>query len=96
MCVKYKFDFSKEKDLILKTTRGVGFEDVIDAYKRGKKLSIIENRSKLHKGQRLLVVNINNYAFAAPYVIDKKRKRFFLKTVHPSRKLTEKYILKQK
>lgn len=90
--MKYKFDYSEEKDIILKATRNVSFRDVIDAYKNGKRLANIENRDKKYINQRLLVVNIAGYAFVSPYVIDKQKKRFFLKTVYPSRKFTKKYL----
>lgn len=94
--MKYKFDYSEEKDLILKETRNVSFRDVIQAYKKGKKLADLENKSKGRTNQRLLVVNLEGYAFVAPYVIDEKRKRVFLKTIYSSRKLTKRYLLKQK
>lgn len=90
--MKYRFDYSEEKNLVLKETRGAGFEEVVEAYKKGNKLANIENKSGGYTGQRLLIVNIKGYAFVAPYVIDKIRKRFFLKTVYPSRKYTEKYL----
>ena len=90
--MKYNFDYSREKDLILKESRNVSFRDVIQAYRTGKKLADLENKSKKRTNQRLLVVNIEGYAFAAPYIIDEKRKRVFLKTVYPSRKLTKKYL----
>ena len=92
MSVKYNFDYSREKDLILKESRNVSFRDVIQAYRTGKKLADLENKNKKRTNQRLLVVNIGGYAFAAPYTIDEKRKRVFLKTVYPSRKLTKKYL----
>lgn len=94
--MKYKFDYSREKDLILKETRNVNFKDVIEAYKKGKKLANLKNRNERYANQRLLVVNIARYAFVAPYVIDENRKRVFLKTVYPSRKFTKKYLGKQK
>lgn len=94
--MQYKFDYSKVKDLVLKETRNVSFKDVIEAYKRGKKLADLENKSKGRTNQRLLVVNIGGRVFVAPYVIDENRKRVFLKTVYPSSKLTKKYLLKQK
>ena len=90
--MKYKFDFSLEKDLILRESRGVGFRDIIDAYRAGKKLADFENKSKSHTKQRLLVVNIGGYAFVSPYIIDGKRKKVFLKTIYPSRKFTKKYL----
>lgn len=90
--MQYKFDYSEEKDLILKETRGVSFRDIIQAYKTGGKLADLENKSKGRANQRLLVVNIGKYAFVTPYIIDKKRKRVFLKTIYPSKKLTKKYL----
>lgn len=92
--MKYKFDYSKEKNAILKETRGIGFEDVIRAYRSGKKLAILDNKSKGRKNQKMLIENIKGYAFAAPFVVDHKRKRLFLKTVYPSRKHTKKYLNK--
>lgn len=94
--MRYKFDYSEEKDLILRETRNISFKDVIEAYKQGKRLANLKNKSKGRKNQRLLIVNIGGYAFATPYVIDKKRKVIFLKTVYPSRKLTKKYLEKLK
>lgn len=88
--MKYKFDYSVEKDLVLKESRGVSFKDVIQAYRSGKKLADYESKS--HTNQRLLIVNIGGYVFVVPYVIDEKRKRVFLKTIYPSRKLTKKYL----
>lgn len=92
MFMQYKFDFSHEKNQLLLETRGVGFGDVIRAYRSGKKLADFKHKNK--SKQRLLVVNIKGYAFAVPYVIDDKRNRIFLKTVYPSRKLTKKYLNK--
>lgn len=88
----YGFDYSEEKDLILKATRGISFEDVIEAIDRGKLIANISHDSKKYPNQKLLVVAINKYIYVAPYVIDKKRHKLFLKTVYASRKLTKKYI----
>lgn len=92
--MKYKFDYSNEKDELLKETRGISFRDVIVAYKSGKKIVDLENKSSGRSKQRLLLVNIKGYAFAVPYVIDDKRERIFLKTAYPSRKFTKKYLNK--
>lgn len=90
--MKYKFDYSKEKDQLLKETRGLSFRDVITAYKSGKKIADLKNRSKGRNKQRLLIVNVKGYAYVAPYVIDDKRQRIFLKTIYPSSKLTKKHF----
>ncbi|MBI2596354.1 hypothetical protein HYW46_06495 [Candidatus Daviesbacteria bacterium] len=42
--------------------------------------------------KKILVIKIKEYVYATPYVIDKKRKVVFLKTVYPSRVLADKYL----
>ncbi|OGH50118.1 MAG: hypothetical protein A3H17_01975 [Candidatus Levybacteria bacterium RIFCSPLOWO2_12_FULL_37_14] len=95
MSVKYKgyrIEFSEEKNLLLKETRGTGFEDVIIAIEGKKILADLKHRNKKYIHQRILVIKKEEYAYAVPYVIDLKRKIIFLKTVYPSRVLTEKYM----
>lgn len=92
----YGFDYSEEKDLILKATRGTSFEDVIEAIAKGKLIADISHDSKKYSNQKILVVEIDNYIYAAPYVKDSKRQKLFLKTVYASRKLTKKYIKNEK
>ena len=76
--MKYKFDYSKEKDLVLKETRSISFENVIKAYKQGKTLADLKHTSEKRPNQKLLVVQIGKYAYVAPYVIDEKRKTITL------------------
>lgn len=88
--MKY-FDWDKNKNDLLKEKRGVGFEDVQTAMREGKLLDDFENPSKKHyPNQRMLVVEIDNYAYCVPYVEDPEK--LFLKTIFPSRKATKKYI----
>lgn len=93
MSVKYKFDFSEEKNQILKQTRRVGFEEIIQAIESGDLIDDKKNpNQKKYRGQNLFVVKIGAYAYVVPYVIDRKRQVLFLKTLYPSRKLTKKYL----
>ncbi|OGH18938.1 MAG: hypothetical protein A2868_03700 [Candidatus Levybacteria bacterium RIFCSPHIGHO2_01_FULL_40_15b] len=93
MSVRYKFDFSFEKNQILKQTRGVDFEDVIQAIKSGNLIDDKKNpNQKKYRGQKLFVVKIGVYIYVVPYVIDRKRQVLFLKTLYPSGKLTKKYL----
>lgn len=87
----YLIEFSEEKNLLLKETRGIGFEDVIVAIEKKEILSDLKHINKKFAHQRILVIKKKGYAYAVPYVIDKKRKVIFLKTVYPSRVLTNKY-----
>lgn len=93
--VKYKdedFDFSKEKDRVLKEKRDLGFEDIIQAIKSKDVLDDKKHpNQKKYPGQRLFVVKIGKYIYSVPYVYDRKRKVYFLKTLYPSRKLVKEY-----
>lgn len=89
MVMGYSLDFSQEKSLLLKETRGVDFEDVVEAWEKGRVLDDINNKS--HPNQRMLVVRIKNYIYAVPYVVDRARKKLFLKTIYPSRILMKRY-----
>lgn len=91
--MKYPFDFNKEKSQKLLKSRGVGFEDIINAIENGRLLADVKHFNKVkYPHQRMFIVKIKNYAIAVPYVIDEKRKVFFLKTVYPDRRLTKKYL----
>ena len=88
----YRIEFSEEKNLLLKETRGVGFEDVIVAIEKKEILGDFKHGKKKYGHQRILVIKREEYAYAVPYVIDLTRKIIFLKTVYPSRVLTDKYM----
>ena len=90
--MKFDFDYSEEKNLILRQTREIDFEIVIDAIKSGKSLDDLDNpNQKKYPKQKIFIVKVKKYIYCVPYVIDKKRKVFFLKTIYPSRKLNKKY-----
>ncbi|SMN14180.1 hypothetical protein BHECKSOX2_53 [Bathymodiolus heckerae thiotrophic gill symbiont] len=40
------------------------------------------------------MVNINNYVYVVPFVVDVNKKEIFLKTAFPSRKATKFYNLR--
>ena len=88
--------FSDEKNLILKQTRGVCFDDVIEAIDSGKILDDLEHYSKdKYPNQKVLVIEFDSYAYVVPYVVEKKEGKYrsvFLKTIFPSRKFTRKYV----
>lgn len=95
--MKAKIEFSEEKNILLKETRGVCFEDVIKEIEKGKILADLKHRNqKRYPDQRVLVVKIKNYTYAVPYVFNKRKGVIFLKTVYPSRVLTDKYSRKKR
>ena len=90
--VEYDFDYSEEKNQLLKEARGISFEDIIEALSKNNLLNDIEHFNKQrYKKQRILVVKCRAYVYAVPYVINKKKKHIFLKTIYPSRALKSKY-----
>lgn len=95
--MKPRISYDEGKNLILQQTRGMGFEDVIRAVEQKHILADLKhhNQSK-YPHQRILVINIKNYAYAVPYVIDTKNQAIFLKTIYPSRTLTKKYLRSSK
>lgn len=88
----FSINFSEEKNQVLKATRGVCFDDVIDALELNQELADISHPNNERSNQKVYVVRINNYAYAVPYTLDRKKKEIFLKTVYPSRVLTKKYL----
>lgn len=88
------FDWNPYKNKLLRKTRGVGFEDVVNAIHENCLLTILEhpNREK-YPNQRVYIVAINNYAYAVPFVDNKKV--CFLKTIYPSRKYTKQFLSKK-
>ncbi len=89
--IEVVIDWYEEKNLKLKMERGVGFEDVIIAINEGKILDILEHSNKdKYPHQRLLIVNINNYAYVVPF--EEREGIIRLITIFPNRKMTKKYL----
>jgi len=85
------FAWNDDKNRILKAERQVCFEDVVICIEMGFLLDILEhpNQDK-YKGQKIFVVQIDDYVYLVPFVEDEKK--IFLKTVIPSRKATKRYL----
>lgn len=75
----------------MKAERDVSFEEVIFYIEKGQLLDIVEHPNpEKYKGQRIFIVNINDYAYLVPFV--ETEREVFLKTIIPSRKATKKYL----
>jgi uncharacterized DUF497 family protein len=88
--------FNEEKNQILKATRGIDFEQVIDLIAKGKLLDDKQHPDSNKPHQRIYIIQVDTYAYVIPYVINTDREEIFLKTVYPSRKYTKEYIKKGK
>lgn len=89
---KYKIDFNNDKNLLLKETRGICFDDVAGLIREGKTLANINHKSRVN--QRIFIIKFKGYVYSVPYTLDRKRKIVFLKTVYPSRDFTKVYLSK--
>ena len=88
----FGINFSEEKNQLLKATRGISFDEIIEAISEGNLLADVIHPSKSRANQRLYVVKIKVYAYAVPYVINTQKNEIFLKTAYPNSALTKKYI----
>jgi uncharacterized DUF497 family protein len=89
------FRWDNEKNELLKSTRGVCFEQVVLIMERGEVLDTIEHpNQERYPGQKIAVVMIDAYVYLVPYVVHNEE--IFLKTIIPSRKATNKYVREKK
>jgi len=85
------YNWNKLKNLLLKETRGISFEQVVMHIEQGNLVDIIQHpNSEKYSNQKILIVNINNYICLVPFVENDNKR--FLKTIIPSRKYTKKYL----
>jgi hypothetical protein len=88
--MKY-FDWNTIKNIKLMAERGICFEDIVAALGDGRWLDTVNHpKQSSYPGQKILIVEVNNYVFLVPFVEDNEK--IFLKTIYPSRKFTIKYI----
>ena len=84
------FDWNVNKNELLKTTRNISFEMVLEEISEGRILedSPHPNQEK-YPNQYIFVLKINEYCYIVPYV--QNADTIFLKTIIPSRKMMKKY-----
>ncbi len=89
------FAWNAEKDEWLIRVRGISFERIVCLVEDGEILDIVAHHdSARYPGQRILIVNVDGYAYLVPFV--EGREGFFLKTIIPSRKATQRYLGKRR
>ena len=86
-----RFNWNPDKNEPLREQRGISFEEVLFHIENGDVLDILEHpNQERYQGQRMFIVEIENYAHLVPFMEDEKE--VFLKTVIPSRKATKRYL----
>jgi hypothetical protein len=85
------FDWDMGKNEELKSRRKISFEDIVFSISQDGLLDILEHpNQQKYPGQRIFMVNVDDYAYIEPFI--EEEKRVFLKTIIPSRKMTKKYL----
>ena len=83
------YKWSPDKNKLLYKTRGITFDEVVQAISGGYAVSDVPHwNKKKYPRQRIITVVINGYAYLVPYVKDGES--YFLKTIIPSRKANRK------
>ena len=91
--MKY-FDWDEEKNNLLRLTRNISFEEIIFSLANDKLLEIVEHPNKeKYPNQKIFIVEVKEYAYLVPFVEDEKK--YFLKTIYPSREATKRYLRKK-
>jgi uncharacterized DUF497 family protein len=85
------FDWTDDKNELLKKERGVSFEQVELAIASGDLMDRVRhpNQTK-YPNQKVFLVRIENYVYSVPYVEDEES--IFLKTIIPNSQATKKYL----
>ena len=83
------FKWNVEKNETFAKERGITFEEVVQGIESGVKVIETDHpKKKKYPNQRILIIDINGYAYMIPFVKDDHE--YFLKTIIPSRKATKK------
>jgi len=84
------FDWNAEKNELLKSTRNISFEMVLEEISEGRILEDTPHpNQEKYPNQFIFVLKINAYCYLVPYV--QSSDGIFLKTIIPSRKMMKKY-----
>jgi uncharacterized DUF497 family protein len=82
-----KITWDERKNAVLKKSRGLAFEDILEALARDGPLWIREHpRKEKYPSQRLLAVLIDGYVFIVPHEVT--HDEIIFKTSYPSRRAT--------
>ncbi len=87
-------DWNEEKNDWLRQVRAVTFEEILYHLQVGGILDVIgHSQAEKYSGQRIFVVNLEGYAYLVPFV--ESADGIFLKTIIPSRKMTQRDLRKE-
>jgi hypothetical protein len=80
--------WDNNKNNKLKLERDTSFEEISEIILSKQYIDILEHPTR--KNQMMFVVELNNYVYVVPFVMDANQ-NIILKTAYPSRKMNKKY-----
>jgi len=83
-------EWDDDKNQLLQKSRGLSFENALEAIMDGRILADLKHPDPERSHQRLMIIEIDQYAVTVPYVVDGER--IFLKTMFRDRKMQRKYL----
>lgn len=84
-CSVKHYNWDPDKNEILKTERGISFEEIVFHIVIGDEVDLFEHpNQERYPGQMISVVIVEGYAYLVPYV--ESESEIFLKTIIPSRR----------
>lgn len=87
-------NWNREKNEWLRENRDICFEDILFYIEKDLIIDdIVHPNQKKYFGQRMMVLNIQEYVHLVPYI--ETEDEIFLKTIIPSRKSTKNYLRKK-
>ena len=87
--MNFKYNYEKNSQLL--ETRGIGFEEIIQAISEGNILDIRKHPNELkYPDQKILYVRMLEEVYAVPFIEEKDC--FFLKTLFPTRKARKEFL----
>ncbi len=85
------FDWNRQKSTLLRSSRGIGFEEVVNNINEGHILAVIEHPNKQkYPNQKIYIIDFDDYIYCIPFIEDNEK--IFLKTIYPGRKYTNKFL----
>lgn len=87
-----RFKYNHEKNALLLSERGVGFDEIIQSIADGNLLDTrYHYNQKKYPKQKILYVRLLSDVYAVPFV-EEKNGDYFLKTLFPSRKARKAFL----
>ena len=89
------FNWDDEKNLLLRASRGVSFEQIVAAIEDGGVVDVLRHpNQEKYRNQKIYLVELRDYIYAVPFLKDPENEEIILKTIYPSRKYTKLYLKK--